>query len=183
MFTTLFWHWLTGFHFGNSYRYLETRTFFYNSYFLTWSIGYLVSSIQSFWCCLFIQELRKYPEILDLNTLYTNNIHSMAATYGVEAARRVIIKVGSLSILDFHEYAIPRREKVSHCSIFTCECDRSFFNPISTMLSQKPLTTRDFESRVTFQFRNWPCYWHIETFMWESLLLGVSVLILGNCTE
>lgn len=32
-------------------------------------------------------------EILDLNRLYTNQIHAMARTYGIEAAARVVVKV------------------------------------------------------------------------------------------
>lgn len=35
----------------------------------------------------------KHMEVLDLNRLYTNQIHAMAQTYGIEAAARVILKV------------------------------------------------------------------------------------------
>ena len=35
----------------------------------------------------------EYSETLDLNLLYTNNIHAIANTYGIEAASRAIIKV------------------------------------------------------------------------------------------
>lgn len=35
----------------------------------------------------------KYMEILNLNRLYTNQIHAMARTFGIEAAARVIVKV------------------------------------------------------------------------------------------
>lgn len=34
----------------------------------------------------------EYDKILDLNKLYTNDIHAVARTYGIEAAARVIIK-------------------------------------------------------------------------------------------
>lgn len=34
----------------------------------------------------------KYNEILDLNRLYTNDIHTVATKYGIEAATRVIVK-------------------------------------------------------------------------------------------
>lgn len=34
-----------------------------------------------------------YDDILDLNNLYSNDIHAMAATYGIEAARSVLLKV------------------------------------------------------------------------------------------
>lgn len=32
-------------------------------------------------------------DVLDLNRLYTNQIHAMAKTYGIEAAARVIVMV------------------------------------------------------------------------------------------
>ncbi|EPY82079.1 DNA-directed RNA polymerase I subunit RPA1 [Camelus ferus] len=39
-----------------------------------------------------LQELFKYAEVLDLRRLYSNDIHAMASTYGIEAALRVIEK-------------------------------------------------------------------------------------------
>uniref|UniRef100_A0A8D2N1Z1 DNA-directed RNA polymerase subunit n=1 Tax=Zonotrichia albicollis TaxID=44394 RepID=A0A8D2N1Z1_ZONAL len=39
-----------------------------------------------------LAELFKYSDILDLNRLYCNDIHSMAKNYGIESALRVIIK-------------------------------------------------------------------------------------------
>ncbi|XP_065055867.1 DNA-directed RNA polymerase I subunit RPA1-like [Rhopilema esculentum] len=39
-----------------------------------------------------ILELWHYPEILQLSSLYSNDIHAVARTYGIEAARQVIIK-------------------------------------------------------------------------------------------
>ena len=35
----------------------------------------------------------QYESILDLNNLYTNDIHAMSDNYGIEAACRVLIKV------------------------------------------------------------------------------------------
>lgn len=40
-----------------------------------------------------ITEMFKHMDVLDLNRLYTNQIHGMAQTYGIEAAARVIVKV------------------------------------------------------------------------------------------
>ncbi|XP_066505483.1 DNA-directed RNA polymerase I subunit RPA1 [Hoplias malabaricus] len=39
-----------------------------------------------------MQEIFKYGDILDLNRLYSNEVHSMANTYGIEVALRVIEK-------------------------------------------------------------------------------------------
>lgn len=40
----------------------------------------------------------KHMDVLDLNRLYTNQIHAMAQTYGIEAAARVIVKVSLPSL-------------------------------------------------------------------------------------
>ncbi|KAF2896564.1 hypothetical protein ILUMI_09614 [Ignelater luminosus] len=39
-----------------------------------------------------IIEMFKYNELLDLNKLYSNDIHKVAETYGIEAAAKVIVK-------------------------------------------------------------------------------------------
>lgn len=41
----------------------------------------------------FLQEIFMYADILDLNRLYSNDIHAIANMYGIEAANKVIIKV------------------------------------------------------------------------------------------
>ena len=40
-----------------------------------------------------LQELFNYVDVLDLTKAYTNDIHEMANTYGIEAAYQTIIKV------------------------------------------------------------------------------------------
>lgn len=40
-----------------------------------------------------LQVLWQYADILDLRKTYTNSIHAMANTYGIEAASKAIIKV------------------------------------------------------------------------------------------
>lgn len=49
-----------------------------------------------------MQVLWGYSEVLDLSKLYSNNIHAMADTYGIEAACKVIIKVLYLHSVDLH---------------------------------------------------------------------------------
>lgn len=41
----------------------------------------------------------KHNKLLDLNRLYTNHIHAMAKTYGIEAAAKVIVKVNKITKL------------------------------------------------------------------------------------
>lgn len=38
-----------------------------------------------------INEMFKYNRILNLNKLYSNNMHEIAKTYGIEAARKIIV--------------------------------------------------------------------------------------------
>ncbi|KAH9509924.1 DNA-directed RNA polymerase I subunit RPA1 [Bulinus truncatus] len=59
-----------------------------------------------------MQEMFKYPDILDLNRMYSNCVHTMATTYGIEAANRVIIKeiqnvFGAYGItVDYHHLSL-----------------------------------------------------------------------------
>jgi len=39
-----------------------------------------------------LRELWRFPDVLELGTLYSNNIHKIAKAYGIEAGRRVLIK-------------------------------------------------------------------------------------------
>ena len=68
-------------------------------------------------CLITSQVAFRYPDILDINKVYTNDIHAIANTYGIEAAARVITKVKShrrrpyrspsssfISITDYHHH-------------------------------------------------------------------------------
>ncbi|KAJ9578156.1 hypothetical protein L9F63_024984, partial [Diploptera punctata] len=39
-----------------------------------------------------LQEMFKFMKLVDLNRIYCNNVHEMAKTYGIEAARSILIK-------------------------------------------------------------------------------------------
>ena len=54
----------------------------------------LCSLLMFFSCCV-AQELCRHAESVQLNRVYTNSIHSMAATYGIEAAATTIVRVSS----------------------------------------------------------------------------------------
>lgn len=61
-------------------------------------LRYLLSSIEIEYhyfekVIYFLQEIFLYADILDLNRLYSNDIHAIANMYGIEAANKVIIKV------------------------------------------------------------------------------------------
>lgn len=40
-----------------------------------------------------MQEMHKYEDFLDLNRLYSNDVHGIASVYGIEAAYQIIMKV------------------------------------------------------------------------------------------
>lgn len=46
----------------------------------------------------------KYDKILDLNKLYSNDIHKIAQTYGIEAANKVIVKVSTKYYKSYTEF-------------------------------------------------------------------------------
>ena len=48
---------------------------------------------ESYFSLYFFQEMYKYQHILDMRQLYTNNIHAIATSYGIEAANKAIVKV------------------------------------------------------------------------------------------
>ncbi|KAM6269791.1 DNA-directed RNA polymerase I subunit RPA1 isoform 1-T1 [Porphyrio hochstetteri] len=96
-----------------------------------------------------LAELFKYSEILDLNRLYSNDIHAMARTYGIESALRVIIK----EIKDvFAVYGIvvdPR-----HLSLVAdYMCFEGFYKPLNRFGIQSnssPLQQMTFETSYKF---------------------------------
>ena len=63
---------------------------------------------------LIVQELCKHNKVIDIHRLYSNDIHAMANTYGIEAACRVIIKVRLDSqIRDRNNFAINEYFKIT----------------------------------------------------------------------
>lgn len=94
-------------------------------------------------------ELWKYPDILDLNTLYCNNIHTVAKRYGIEAARRVVIK----EIEDvFKAYGIYINAR--HLSLLadymTFEGSYKPFNRIGIESNASPFQKISFETGMSF---------------------------------
>ena len=96
-----------------------------------------------------LPELFKYSEILDLRRLYSNDIHAMANTYGIEAALRVIEK----EIKDvFAVYGIAVDPR--HLSLVAdYMCFEGVYKPLNRFgiqSSSSPLQQMTFET--SFQF-------------------------------
>lgn len=96
-----------------------------------------------------LPELFKYSEVLDLRQLYSNDIHAMANTYGIEAALRVIEK----EIKDvFAVYGIAVDPR--HLSLVAdYMCFEGVYKPLNRLgirSSSSPLQQMTFET--SFQF-------------------------------
>ncbi|NXH11506.1 RPA1 polymerase, partial [Bucco capensis] len=96
-----------------------------------------------------LAELFRYAEILDLSRLYSNDIHAMAKTYGIESALRVIIK----EIKDvFAVYGIavdPRHLAL----VADYMCFEGFYKPLNRLgiqSSSSPLQQMTFETSYKF---------------------------------
>ncbi len=48
----------------------------------------------------------KHENMLDINKLYTNDIHAMQDKYGIEAACRILVKVNTIAV---HLYFVVER--------------------------------------------------------------------------
>ncbi|XP_017486749.1 PREDICTED: DNA-directed RNA polymerase I subunit RPA1 [Rhagoletis zephyria] len=96
-----------------------------------------------------IVEMFKHKEILDLNRLYTNDIHAIAKTYGIEAAAQVIIKEVT-NVFKVYGITVDRRHLSLIADYMTFD---GTFQPLSRKgmeHSSSPLQQMSFESCLQF---------------------------------
>lgn len=96
-----------------------------------------------------IVEMFQYHKILDINRLYTNDIHAVAKTYGIEAATQVLVKeVQNV----FAAYGIT--VDIRHLSLIADYMTfDGTFKPLSRTgmeFSPSPLQQMSFESSMKF---------------------------------
>lgn len=96
-----------------------------------------------------ILQMSKYSDLLDLNKLYSNDIHAMAKTYGIEAANKVIIKEIQ-NVFNVYGITVDPR----HLSLVA---DYMTYNGVFEPMSRKgmeacssPLQQMSFESSLLF---------------------------------
>ncbi|XP_032517861.2 DNA-directed RNA polymerase I subunit RPA1 [Danaus plexippus] len=96
-----------------------------------------------------IVQMSKYSHLLDLNKLYTNDIHAIANTYGIEAANKVIIKEIQ-NVFNVYGITVDPRH-------LTLVADYMTYNGIFEPMSRKgmeastsPLQQMSFESSLIF---------------------------------
>lgn len=96
-----------------------------------------------------IVQMSKYTNLLDLNKLYSNDIHAIANTYGIEAANKVIIKEIQ-NVFNVYGITVDPRH-------LTLVADYMTYNGIFEPMSRKgmeastsPLQQMSFESSLIF---------------------------------
>lgn len=96
-----------------------------------------------------IVQMFKYNNLLDLNKLYSNDIHAIANTYGIEAANKVIIKEIQ-NVFNVYGITVDPR----HLSLVA---DYMTYNGVFEPMSRKgmesstsPLQQMSFESSLIF---------------------------------
>ncbi|XP_039753127.1 DNA-directed RNA polymerase I subunit RPA1 [Pararge aegeria] len=96
-----------------------------------------------------IVQMSKYSNLLDLNKLYSNDIHAIANTYGIEAANKVIIKEIQ-NVFNVYGITVDPRH-------LTLVADYMTYNGIFEPMSRKgmeastsPLQQMSFESSLIF---------------------------------
>lgn len=96
-----------------------------------------------------ILEMFKYDHLLDLNKLYSNDIHAIANTYGIEAANKVIIKEIQ-NVFQVYGIVVDPRHLSLIADYMTFN---GVFEPMSRMgmaASASPLQQMSFESSLLF---------------------------------
>ncbi|CAK1554227.1 unnamed protein product [Leptosia nina] len=96
-----------------------------------------------------IVQMFKYNDLLDLNRLYTNDVHAIANTYGIEAANKVIIKEIQ-NVFNVYGIEVDPRHLSLVADYMTYN---GFFEPMSRKgmeASSSPLQQMSFESSLIF---------------------------------
>ncbi|XP_069127871.1 DNA-directed RNA polymerase I subunit RPA1-like [Argopecten irradians] len=96
-----------------------------------------------------IQEIYKYSDILDISQLYTNDIHAMANTYGIEAASRVIVKEIQ-NVFGAYGIQVDYRHLCLLADYMTFEGSYKPFNRKAMETSSSPLQKMSFETTMNF---------------------------------
>uniref|UniRef100_A0A182J8W8 DNA-directed RNA polymerase subunit n=1 Tax=Anopheles atroparvus TaxID=41427 RepID=A0A182J8W8_ANOAO len=96
-----------------------------------------------------ISALAKHAKLLDLNRLYTNDIHAMANRYGIEAASRVIVKEIQ-NVFSVYGITIDPRHLLLVADYMTASGRFQAMNRVGMENSASPLQQISFESSVRF---------------------------------
>lgn len=91
----------------------------------------------------------EFDKILDLNKLYTNDIHAVANTYGIEAAARVVVKEVQ-NVFKVYGITVDPRHLSVISDYMTFDGTFKPLNRRGIESSSSPLQQISFESALTF---------------------------------
>ncbi|XP_043198844.1 DNA-directed RNA polymerase I subunit RPA1-like isoform X2 [Amphibalanus amphitrite] len=93
--------------------------------------------------------MARFSELLDLNRMYCNDLHSMADTYGIEAASRAIVKEIS-SVFEVYGIQVSRRHLSLIAEYMTFSGQVRGYNRSAMDSVVSPLQQMSFETTVGF---------------------------------
>lgn len=122
-----------------------------------------------------IKEMCKYNTILDVDRLYSNDIHAIARTYGIEAANKVIVREVT-NVFNVYGITVDHRHLSLIADYMTFD---GTFKPLSRKgmeSSSSPLQQMSFESSLQF-LRNATGFGNIDNLNSPSsrLMVGLPV--------
>lgn len=130
-----------------------------------------------------IMEMWKYCEILEINKLWCNNIHSMINTYGIEAGRVVLIKEIQ-NVFGAYGITIDNRHLNLVTDYMTYWGKYVPFNRVGISSSASPLQKMSFEASMSF-LKQASCYFHNDSIKSPSarIVVGKPVQNGTNCFD
>jgi DNA-directed RNA polymerase I subunit RPA1 len=95
------------------------------------------------------QEMFKYNQILDIRRLYSNDIHGIANTYGIEAAARVVVKEVQ-NVFKVYGIVVDPRHLLLIADYMTYDGKFKPLSRIGMSSSASPLQQMSFETSLKF---------------------------------
>lgn len=96
-----------------------------------------------------IEAMYQYDKVLDLNKLYTNDIHAVAKTYGIEAATKVIVKEIQ-NVFKVYGITVDVRHLLLIADYMTFDGTFKSLSRKGMEHSSSPLQQMSFESSIAF---------------------------------
>lgn len=96
-----------------------------------------------------LQAMFKYDKLLDLNKIYSNDIHAIAQTYGIEAAARILVKEVQ-NVFGVYGITVDTRHLLLIANYMTFEGKYSPLSRRGLATSTSPLQQMSFETSLQF---------------------------------
>lgn len=95
------------------------------------------------------QEMFKYNKLLDVNKLYSNDIHKIAETYGIEAASKIIVREVR-DVFNVYGITVDPRHLTLIADYMTYTGSFEPLNRTGMENSRSPFQQMSFEASLTF---------------------------------